>query len=90
MDHTIIPLKFGTSLEYAQKFLDAPDDKHPEWTFIDTPIETDFYITPENIAPFAIEILDKIAKIEKTGIVSRIIVKNGFIEILGKICEEDS
>jgi hypothetical protein len=79
----MIPLKFGTPLEYAKKFLDALDDKHPEWTFLDAPIETDFNITPKNIAPFAVEILDKMAEIEKTGIVSRIIVKNNFIEVIG-------
>ena len=45
----MISLKFGTPLEYARKFLDAPDDKHPEWTFLDAPIETDFNITPESI-----------------------------------------
>jgi hypothetical protein len=77
------PLKFGTPFEYAQKFLDAPDDKHPEWTFMDAPIETDFNITPESIAPFAIEILDKMAEIEKTGIVSRIKIKNNSIEVIG-------
>lgn len=78
----MIPLKFGTPLEYAQKFLDTPDDTHLEWTFLDAPIETDFDITPENIAPFAIDILDKISEVEKTGIVHRIIIKNDFVEII--------
>jgi hypothetical protein len=49
---------------------------------LDAPIETDFNITPENIAPFAVEILDKMAEIEKTGIVFRIIIKNDFIEVI--------
>jgi len=44
----MIPLKFGTPLEYAQKFLDAPDSKHLEWTFGGAPIETDFNIIVKN------------------------------------------
>jgi hypothetical protein len=78
-----IPLKFGTPIEYARKFLDAPDERHPMWTFLDVPIEVDFDLTPENVSPYAIQILDRMAEIEKTGVVTKIIVKNGNIQVLG-------
>jgi len=77
----VIPLKFGTPIEYARKFLDAPDDKHPTWTFLNTPIEADFELTPENIAPYAVQILDKMAEIERDSSVSKITVVNGSIQV---------
>ena len=77
----VIPLKFGTPIEYARKFLEASDDKHPTWTFLDTPIEADFELTPENIAPYTVQILDKMAEIEKDGLVSKITVVNGSIQV---------
>jgi hypothetical protein len=81
----MIPLKWGTPLEYAQKFLETPDDKHPEWTFMSVPIKTDFNIAPKTIAPYAVEILDKMAEIEKVGTVSRITIKKDFIEVAGSL-----
>jgi hypothetical protein len=79
----LIPLKFGTALEYTKKFLDAPDDKHSEWTFLGVVIKADFNITLQNIASFAIEILDKIAEIERTADsnASRIIIKNNQVDV---------
>jgi hypothetical protein len=81
----MIPLKLGTAIEYARKFLDAPDDEHPVWTFMDAPIEVDFELTPENLAPYAVQILDKIAEIETKSSVRKIIVNKGTIQVL---CEE--
>ena len=75
-------VKFGTSIEYARKFLDAPYDEHPTWTFLDTPIEADFELTPENIAPYAVQILDKMAEIERDSLVSKITVVNENIHVM--------
>ena len=78
----VIPLKFGTPIEYTRKFLDAPDDKHPTWTFLDAPIEADFELSPENIAPYAVQILDKMAEIERDSSVSKITIVNGSIHVM--------
>jgi hypothetical protein len=78
----LIPYMFEP-IEYANKFLDAPDKEHPTWTFCDVPIEADFELIPENISPYVIQILDRITEIEINydSIATKITIINGIVDV---------
>lgn len=80
-----IPLRWANQnpSETARRFLDAPDDKHPMWAFLDAPIEADFPITPETLAPYVVDVLDQMAEIEACGVaVAWIKVKGGVVKVI--------
>ena len=69
--------------ETARRFLDAPDAKHPMWEFLDVPIEADFNLSPETIAPFVVRLLDLINEIESTGTTAKFItIKAGQLKVI--------
>jgi hypothetical protein len=53
-----------------------------ELTYLGVPIEADFELTYENLAPYVTQVLDLAAPIEGCGnFVKSIIIKNGTVEV---------
>jgi hypothetical protein len=72
----VIPLRWiKNTAEYAEKCFG--EGKTP-FTYCEAPIQADFTLTYENLAPYVTKILDKAAPLEGAGLYVRLIeIKDG-------------
>lgn len=64
---------------YAAKIVFGGGRVSPELTYLGAPIEADFEVTYENLAPYVRRVLDLTAAIED---VKSVKIKNGVVEVI--------
>ena len=76
------PLRWVKDNVEGAKFAFGGGRRSPEYTYLGAPINADFQLTYENLAPYVTKVLDLAAPLEGAGLTIKLVeIKGGVVKV---------